>query len=373
MSNLRLIGKLGYPVIVNGFHYIVNAGENWFGLYTTDSKIWKDIPFPSNAPKDNISTLSSGFNRYDSTSPDLKNIIIGSNYDYHYYPDNVVLHISRDGGHSWTSEYKQNFGSKVYYHFIKNDVNIVYGAGWGTIIPYKSFDIGKTWIEITGATGNVIQFDSSDDGKYIYGGYPSSTKTIKSSDSGTTWEDFYIPNFISAHHLMETDATGKYVISFYGAHNQVIAFSSDYGINWTTFDDTVNCRGYIAKNMDIIAYLTASDKKIHISIDSGTTWNIYDNPWNYSGDVSYIRFQHDLKRNNYFLYAVNENKVYRITRHGVIELAFNLPQSTDDFIISQYGRGIIFRNSDDNEIWYSSTGSKWIKIFDGPVGNINIF
>ena len=375
MSDLRLIGKYGYPLITNGNEY--NGNTPWFAKYTLDGgSHWLDIEFPPVHDDIWLNTMDNTKPLYSGIAPDMKHILLVSLYNINHVSDSgIYITKSSDGGLNWDTQYHSNMHYAGKAIFIKQHPQTLYLGCWFSGGNKKTTDFGDNWSDINGLSDVIVNFDASDDGKYVYGGTKSNGKINRSTDSGSTWSEVTVTG-IDYYLMVYSDSTGQYVLTQYDNsdpnNTQKVALSTNYGVSWTVFNDTAGSHTILSKDANLIVYTDTTNHKIKVSVDKGTTFITHDNPWN-TTDSKNIGYSYNLITKMGYLYLKGNSKVYRIDRLGRIQLATTLPTNVDTFYISKFGRGLAYTTSSLDALYFSTNGVKWAKIYDGDVGNINIF
>lgn len=387
MSDLKLLGKYGYPLITNGSKYYWDYP--WYAKYTLNGgETWHDMEFSgltTNKPNPRyLSTLA-----YQQTSNggtvNLKNYILFSAYNLTETSEKgVYISRSDDEGITWKTEFHANFGAATKCSIVPNNSDVMYLGCWTSVADNrKSTDGGKTWSVISGLDTNhdaVDYFDVSDDGKCVYGGYMSNGVIAVSHDGGSTWTTKTATG-IDSYLKVLTDSTGKYVLGYYsgtvgGTYNQQVCLSTDSGNTFTTYSNTAGADAIMSRDAKVISYVDVDNYKIKVSTDYGSTYTTYDNPWSGNTNLYDARYVYNVITKMIYLFLPGTDKLYRINIAGDLELAANLPQNISYLYISKFGRGMCFVTSNTDELWFSYNGIKWKKIYEGDqysVGSINIF
>lgn len=356
-SKLMLQGDFNYPIIAYGTNIVGGGG----GSSYDGGKTWIDASLLSYAPTTTWTYLEGGnVGGYTNLSSNGKDVMIWS------WPGSAsIKHLSNDGGRTWTSTYYGGTTNFRWTHWNKN-TNNAYIGGWSSANQArKSTDNGVTLTTLsTGYT--TLNFDSADDESYVYGANSNTQNIVISTDQGSSWTAKTVGSGEGDHRVVKCDATGQYVVVYYGnatSHQCSCYVSRDYA---ATFDAAAPSSAYarvaMTRDAAVIVYDAFADASLFLSNNQGVSWYSVISPF----DTSVVFFSEDYVNNTIYAWSRGYNRVYKLNdEKNNFNLFTILDNSVFSFNTSQYGRGFLYSyNIGDTGTFFSRNGQTWEKIRD---------
>lgn len=199
------------------------------------------------------------------------------------------VYVSADRGVTWTQA-PIGIGNSYTWYTITMSPDGRYINAFSSYIGFVHFssDFGASWTAVAHpcqalkTNGNYLvqsAYASTYTGQYVYASMPYEACTMRSSDYGASWSQMTSLGFLGTGTAQACSGDGSRVVVLRNG-NRDVAYSTNYGVTWTTFTNlpaVSKARAMYTLIMDTtgmnIVVSDADNKVVFGTKDGGTSWS----------------------------------------------------------------------------------------------------